>query len=57
MELTDAPGMLAKLSKALADAKVNIDYAYSTTVGVGQPTRLIMKLTPLEAACKALDGV
>ena len=57
MELTDAPGLLAKISRSLADAKVNIDYGYATTAGLGSKTRLILRVTPLDKACQVLDGI
>jgi hypothetical protein len=57
MELTDAPGLLAKISRALADGKVNIDYGYATTAGVGSKTKLILRVTPLDKARQVLDAI
>jgi len=57
MEVTEGPGKLAKVSRALADAGANVDYAYATTYGVGVKTRMVLKCSPMDKACKALDAL
>lgn len=43
LELTDQLGKLARLSEALGQAGINIEYAYATVDHVGAKTRLILK--------------
>jgi hypothetical protein len=56
-ELTDGPGRMAKIARALADAKVNIDYGYATTLRVGEKTHLILRVSPLDKAKQVLDAL
>jgi len=44
VNLTDRRGKLAAVTKALAAAKLNIDYAYSTVDHQGAHTLLVMKI-------------
>jgi len=55
LEITDSPGKLARLSKALADAQVNIDFAYASVFKTGEMTRLILKVSHLPKACEILE--
>jgi hypothetical protein len=57
LELTDAPGRLSQIARAMADAGVNIDYAYASVLKAGERTRLILKVTPLAKARQVLDGL
>ncbi len=54
INLTDRRGRLADVTKALAAAHVNIDYAYSTVDHRGAHTRLVMKVSNLRIAEKIL---
>jgi hypothetical protein len=45
VNLTDSRGKLAAVTKALAAAKLNIDYAYSTVDHQGAHTLLVMKIS------------
>ncbi len=45
VNLTDRRGKLAAVTKALAAAKLNIDYAYSTVDHQGAHTLLVMKVS------------
>ena len=47
IELTDKIGALARLSSALAEAEINIDYLYGSVGQAGMPTRVILKATDL----------
>lgn len=57
VELTDNPGQLALLSQALAEAQINIDYAYGSSVHVGDKMRLMVKVSDLSKACQVLAGL
>ena len=54
--LTDTPGKLAVLSQALADAQINIDYAYGSEDRAQEHIRVIMKVSNLQKACQVLSG-
>jgi hypothetical protein len=49
-ELTDRLGKLARLTAALAQEGVNIEYAYSTVDHAGARTRMVMKTSHLRKA-------
>jgi len=50
IDLSDKPGRLADLCRALAVGGVNIDYAYGTSQGSSARTRMFVKASPLERA-------
>lgn len=54
VELTDSPGQLARLTQALANAQINIEYTYGSTVRSGDTMRLIVKVSDLKGACQIL---
>ena len=56
MILTDTPGKLAVLSQALADAQINIDYAYGSEDRGQEHIRIIMKVSNLQKACQVIDA-
>ena len=56
MILTDTPGKLAVLSQALADAQINIDYAYGSEDRSQEHIRIIMKVSNLPKACEVIDA-
>jgi hypothetical protein len=43
LELTDKLGKLARMTEALAQARINIEYAYSTVDHAGARTRMVLK--------------
>jgi hypothetical protein len=43
IEMTDGPGGLALVGESLAEADINIEYAYSSTATAGNRGRLIVK--------------
>jgi len=55
--LTDTPGKLAVLCQALADAKVNIDYAYGSEDAAEERIRIVMKVSNLEKACQVIQSL
>jgi hypothetical protein len=56
MILTDTPGKLAVLSQALADAHINIDYAYGSEDRAQEHIRIIMKVSNLQKACQVISA-
>ncbi len=54
--LTDTPGKLAVLSQALADAQINIDYAYGSEDPSQEHVRIIMKVSNLAKACQIISA-
>jgi hypothetical protein len=54
--LTDTPGKLAVLSQALADAQINIDYAYGSEDKSQEHIRIILKVSNLSKACQVISA-
>ena len=57
LELTDKLGKLARLSAALAEGGVNIEYAYSTVDHAGARTRMILKTSHPRKARQILEAL
>jgi hypothetical protein len=57
LELTDRLGKLARVTSALAEAGVNIEYAYSTVDHAGARTRVILKTSHPRKAQQILDSL
>jgi hypothetical protein len=57
LDLTDSPGKLALISRAMADAQINIDFAYGSGLHVGEKTRLVVKVSSIKRACEILDAL
>jgi hypothetical protein len=57
VDLEDAPGRLARLSKALADAGINIDYAYGSEGPAEDRMRLVLKVSNLTRASEVLAAL
>jgi hypothetical protein len=57
IELTDKVGALAKLSSALAEAEINIDYLYGSVGQSGAPTHIILKAADLENSRKKIESL
>jgi hypothetical protein len=53
--LKDTPGRLSMLCQALADAKINIDYAYGSEDAKEETVRIVMKVSNLEKACQVIQ--
>ncbi len=53
-DLSDQPGRLAEVCRALAEGGVNIDYAYGTSERVAQRMRVVMRASPVERAKEVL---
>jgi len=54
MELDNRPGMFARVANTLADAHVNISYAYCTGGATGGKTTAVFKVADLKKAIKIL---
>ena len=55
--LKDIPGQLSLLCQALADAKINIDYAYGSEDSSEEHIRIIMKVSNIEKACEVIQSL
>lgn len=53
--VTDYPGQLARVTRALAREKVNIDYMYATAAASGSSALVIAHLSDMRAARAALQ--
>ncbi len=53
--LKDTPGKLSLLCQALADAKININYAYGSEDSSEEHVRIVMKVSSLEKACQVIQ--
>ncbi len=57
VDLADAPGRLARLTKALADAGVNVDYAYGSEEPAEHRMRLVIKVSNLDRAREVIAAL
>lgn len=57
IHVTDSLGKLAYVSQALADAKINIEYAYGSVDHAGASTRLIVKVSNPKRAGQVLGAL
>jgi hypothetical protein len=55
LEIPNTPGQLARVSAALAEDQINIDYAYGSSSRQGEKGRLILKVSNLEKAVLCLE--
>ena len=55
--LRDTPGKLALVSQALADAQINIDYAYGSEDAAEDRMRLILKVSNTPKAVQVLQSL
>jgi len=53
--LKDSPGRLSVICQALADAKINIQYAYGSEDAKEETVRIVMKVSSLEKACQVIQ--
>ena len=52
--IRNKPGQLASMSRKLAKAKVNIEYAYGSAAGGGSDSFLVLRVSDIAKAKKAL---
>lgn len=57
IDLRDTPGTLARVSQALADAGVNIEYAYGSEDANEQKLRMILKVSNVPRAVETLAAL
>jgi hypothetical protein len=57
VDLRDIPGTLARVSQALADAGINIEYAYGSEDSNEQRLRLILKVSNVPRAAEVLAAL
>ncbi|MBM3846583.1 MAG: ACT domain-containing protein [Verrucomicrobia bacterium] len=53
----DVPGELARIGDSLAEARINIDYAYGTDDAPEQAMRIILKVSNIKAAADVLSAL
>jgi len=56
LDLENAPGALQRVSAHLADAGINIQYAYGTADLAGRGGALVLRVSDLERAVAILEG-
>ncbi len=57
LTLADKPGVLGEVAGRLGQANINIEYAYSSVVTGGKKADVILGVSDLAGASKALRGV
>lgn len=57
LTLPDKPGTLATVGERLAQAQINIDYSYATVAKGSKEADLILAVSDLAGATKALKGL
>jgi len=57
VDLRDIPGTLARVSQALADGGINIEYAYGSEDAGEQKLRLILKVSQVTRAAELLTAL
>jgi hypothetical protein len=57
LTLADKPGMLGEVGSRLGKAGINVDYAYGTVVKGGKKADVVLGVSDLAGAAKALRGL
>jgi hypothetical protein len=57
LTLPDKPGTLAEIAERLAQAHINIDYSYATVAKGAKRSDLVLAVSDLVGAAKALKGL
>lgn len=57
VDVPDNPGQLATISQALADAQINIDYAYGSEDPAEQKFRIVLKVSNIAKAREIIGGL
>ena len=55
--VADKPGVLGEIGTRLGQANINIDYAYATTTKGSRKSDVVLAVSDLAAATKALRGL
>jgi hypothetical protein len=56
LDLENEPGQLQRVAALLAEARINIFYAYGTADLHGRGGALVLRVSDLDRACEALEG-
>ena len=57
LTLPDRPGTLAEIAERLAEAHINIDYSYATVAKGTKKADLVLAVSDVAGAAKALKGL
>ncbi len=57
LTVNDKPGTLGEIGKRLGDANINLDYAYATVARGGRKVDVVLGVSDLAGATKALRGL
>jgi len=57
LTLADKPGMVGEVGDRLGRANINVDYAYASVAAGGKKADLILGVSDLAAAARALRGL
>jgi hypothetical protein len=57
LTLADKPGMLGELGSRLGNANINLDYAYGSVAKGGKKADVVLGVSDLAGAAKALRGL
>jgi hypothetical protein len=57
LTLPDKPGTLAEIAERLAEAHINIDYSYATVAKGTKESDLVLAVSDVVGAAKALKGL
>lgn len=57
VSMTDTPGAMAELSRALAQAGVNIDYAYGSSHGPGTVSLVVIRVSNIPHALNQIEAL
>jgi hypothetical protein len=57
LTLPDKPGNLAEIAERLAEAHINIDYSYATVAKGTKKSDLVLAVSDVAGAAKALKGL
>ena len=57
LSVTDRPGSLGKIGSRLGQANINVDYGYATVAKGGRKVDVVLGVSDLAGAVKALRGL
>ncbi len=57
LTVADKPGLLGEIGARLGQANINVEYAYATVVKGGKKADVVLRVSDLAGASKALRGL
>jgi hypothetical protein len=57
LTVSDKPGVLGEIGTRLGQANINVDFAFATTTKGSKKSDIVLKVSDLAAATKALRGL